>query len=80
MIPPSANLIPLDSHEIIENRRRKLVKLEILREKSMVDRKDEPNPHELSSGNEDLLPYLDDSNFSDAEFSKLDDDASVILS
>ena len=71
MTPPSPNLLPIENYPIIDAHHRKLLKLEIMREKSLARRRQEQeNTEDLydqanNSEKEYILPQLEDSKFSD---------------
>ena len=41
MTPPSPNLLPIENYAIMDARHRKLLKLEIMKEKSLARRREE---------------------------------------
>lgn len=54
MTPPSPNMIPVELYQPLENRHKKIVKLEIMKEKSAARRKE--GSEKESSSVEDILP------------------------
>ena len=68
MTPPEPQMLPNVGREIMENRHRKLIKLEYNREKSLADHNCAES-HDDSEENQ-LLPYLDNSSFSELELSR----------
>jgi hypothetical protein len=73
MTPPSPNLITLDQYMYLDNRNRKLLKLCILKEKSLAQNKKKSFVQLASSGRSieasmnNILPKIDDTNLSKAE-------------
>lgn len=73
MTPPSPNLITLDQYMYLDNRNRKLLKLCILKEKSLAQNKKKSFVQLASSGKSieasmnNILPKIDDTNLSKAE-------------
>lgn len=77
MTPPEPNLIPLEFYPVLESRRRKLLKHEILREKSLAQKqKDEKGKNELTE-EEPILPEIDHSKFSHLSSEKGESSISV---
>jgi hypothetical protein len=72
MTPPSPNLITLDQYMYLDNRNRKLLKLCILKEKSLAQNKKKSFVQLASSGRSieasmnNILPKIDDTNLSKA--------------
>lgn len=68
MTPPSPNLIPIENYAIMDARHRKLLKLDIMREKSFARRRQQnecPENNPDPSSKEYILPQLEDSKFSE---------------
>jgi hypothetical protein len=62
MTPPTPNLLPIHNYHILETRNRKLLKLCILREKSLA-RKSSHEKEDSSEGNM-ILSQINESNLS----------------
>ena len=79
MTPPEPNLIPLEFYPVLESRRRKLLKHEILREKSLAQKqKDEKGKNEISE-EEPILPEIDHSKFSHLSSERAESSVSVLM-
>jgi hypothetical protein len=74
MTPPSPNLLPIHNYHILETRNRKLLKLCIMREKSLAKRSivHEQQDEEDSEGNM-ILSQLNNSNYSAPSSAKEED-------
>lgn len=73
MTPPFANLIPIENYPIMDARHRKILKLEIMREKSIARRRQQADntvdgpDRAQNSDRDNILPQLEDSKFSDID-------------